>query len=102
MERTAGNHGLAAVVSNVNVSGFKRPACNRQRFAGIFITKNQCLHVLFLCGKGAALDGDISAIDPQWRPAGSSLDFSACAGILDGQGRAGFAQIQLPLQHTAV
>ena len=102
MERTAGNHGLAAAGSNVNVSGFKRPACNRQRFAGIIITKNQCLHVPALCGKGAALDGDSSAIDPQWRPAGSSLDFSVCAGILDGQGRTGFAQLQPSRQRAAV
>ena len=102
MEISAGDHGLAAVGSGLNTPGFKRPACNRQRFAGIIITKSQCNYVLFLCGKGAALDGDSSAIDPQWRPAGSSLDFSACAGILDGQGRTGFAQIQPSRQRAAV
>ena len=102
MERTAGDNRCAASASDLNISGFKRPACNRQRFAGIIITKNQCLRVIFLCGKGAALDGDISAVGPQWRPAAGSLDFSACAGILDGQGRTGFAQIQLSRQHAAV
>ena len=102
MERTAGDNRCAASASDLNISGFKHPAFNRQCAAGSLITENQCFSCRRFGCKGAALDGDISAVDPQWRPAGSSLDFSACAGILDGQGRAGFAQIQLPLQRTAV
>jgi len=81
MERTAGNHGLAAV-SNVNVSGFKRPACNRQRFAGIIITKSQCLRLLTLCGKGAALDADfiksmLLEVAKNWNGAGSKTELKA-------------------------
>ena len=102
MERTAGDNRCAANVSDLNISGFKHPAFNRQCAAGSLITENQCFSCRRFGCKGAALDGDSSAIDPQWRPAGSSLDFSAFAGILDGQGRTGFAQLQPSRQRAAV
>jgi len=100
MERTAGNHGLAAVVSNVNVSG-KRPVLNVQRAAVLPIAKGNRGSFAARC-KRTALDGCASGLDAQCIPVAGSLEFAAALAVLNGEVRLFCLQFQLPLQRTAV